>query len=173
MGVEEARPALGDEAAERFGTVYYLLLMLGSHDFAVLRGAFGDPVEVLDVRLIDDRCIFATVGFEHLGPCVLELAISTNYSWCDQAMTVYGNDEILTMHFADPFVPFTRSALTTRAARDGGHEDVIVTGGPEDAFRREWRHFAECIREGKQPLTPLSQGLADVELAVELIRQLD
>jgi predicted dehydrogenase len=43
-------------------------------------------------------------------------------------------------------------------------------GIPDTAFRREWLHFADCIQAGAKPRTPLSGGLADLDLAVQIIQ---
>jgi hypothetical protein len=40
----------------------------------------------------------------------------------------------------------------------------------ETPFRREWKHFANCILEKKEPRTPLSGGLADLDRAIALIQ---
>ncbi|WP_245455805.1 hypothetical protein [Mesorhizobium sp. M7A.F.Ca.US.008.03.1.1] len=37
-------------------------------------------------------------------------------------------------------------------------------------IRREWLHFADCIHAGAKPRTPLSDGLADLDLAVRIIQ---
>ena len=46
----------------------------------------------------------------------------------------------------------------------------VIPGRPDTAFRHEWKHFADCIREGAEPRTPLAGGLADLELAEEIIQ---
>ena len=62
--------------------------------------------------------------------------------------------------------------LKVRGPGRHGYEEMVMVGGPEDAFRREWGHFGECIEHGVTPKTPLEWGLADIELAVELVRRL-
>jgi hypothetical protein len=38
-------------------------------------------------------------------------------------------------------------------------------GASDTAFRREWTHFADCIRDGRLPRT-LADGLADLKLGI-------
>ena len=40
----------------------------------------------------------------------------------------------------------------------------------EEAFRLEWLHFYDCIREDRDVRTTGADATADVELAVEMIR---
>jgi len=44
----------------------------------------------------------------------------------------------------------------------------IVTSYDE-AFKREWRHFYDCIVNDKQPLTSGEEAKQDLEFAVELM----
>lgn len=172
MGLAEARTELGDELAERFGTIYYMLLMLASHDFSVMRATLGSPREIAHAQLVDDRGVLVVAEFEDAGPCTMELGIGSRYTWFDQELTLYGDDETMTLAFGDPFVPYQRSRLTVRTSNGDGYEDSVLTGGAEDGFRREWSHFVDCVMHERQPLTPLSHGLADVEFAREIIHRL-
>jgi hypothetical protein len=40
----------------------------------------------------------------------------------------------------------------------------------QEAFRREWQHFFECVRDGVRPRTNLADARADIELAIEMVR---
>jgi predicted dehydrogenase len=164
--------ALGPEEAERFGSLYFMLLMLGSHDLAMARGIFGDPVEVTSANAFDDVSLLVRLDYEASGPCVLELSVGTRYEWFDEEVALFGEDDALVLRLADPFVQYARSTVTRRTARDEGFEDRVFTSGAADAFRREWMHFARCIHDGEQPRTPLRDGVADLELAVEIVRRI-
>jgi hypothetical protein len=50
-----------------------------------------------------------------------------------------------------------------------GPSERVIPGVPDTSFRREWKHFADCIPEKKEPRRPLSNGLAALDLAVALI----
>jgi predicted dehydrogenase len=144
------------------------LLMFASHDFSIVRGALGNPEQVEFVEqsgpatlLVGLRCPGGTL-------CMLELSVDTRYEWFDETFSVYADQTIVTIRFADPFIPFTPSVTWVREASDGGVGKRVETGPFEDAFKREWRHFLDCVVTGRPPRTPLSEGVADAELAAEI-----
>ena len=51
-----------------------------------------------------------------------------------------------------------------------GPSERVIPGVPDTSFRREWKHFADCILQNQAPRTPLAGGLADLDLAVALIQ---
>lgn len=62
--------------------------------------------------------------------------------------------------------------MTLREAEGEGLSERIIPGGADTSFRREWQHFAACINDGAAPRTSLAGGLADLDLAVRIIRKL-
>jgi predicted dehydrogenase len=168
----EIAAALGREEAERFGSLYFMLLMFASHDISMARGIFGRPEEVVAAHASDDSSLAITLGYERSGPCAIELSVGTRYEWFDEEVALFGDEASLLLRLADPFVQYSRSSVGLRWRSEDGYEDRLFTAGSADAFRREWMHFLDCIEEGAPPLTPLEDGLADLELAVEIIRRL-
>jgi predicted dehydrogenase len=152
--------------------LYFMLLMFGSHDLSMARGIFGQPAEVTAVQAFDDASLSLTLGYDRSGPCAIELSTGTRYEWFDDEVSLYGDEAAMRLQLSDPFVQFSRSTVTTRARVGDGHVDQAFTGGHVDAFRREWLHFERCIEKGDRPRTPLQDGVADLELAVEIIRRL-
>ena len=168
----EIAAALGHQEAERFGKLYFMLLMLASHDLSMARGIFGRPEEVVAAHAFDDFSLAITLGYEQSGPCAIELSVGTRYEWFDEEVALFGDEASLLLRLADPFVQYSRSRVGLRGRSDDGYEDRVFTAGSADAFRREWMHFLHCIEESVPPLTPLEDGLADLELAVEIIRRI-
>jgi predicted dehydrogenase len=168
----EIAAALGPGEAEQFGGLYFMLLMLGSHDLSMARGIFGQPAEVTAAHAFDDVSLAVSLGYERSGPCLLELSGGTRYEWFDEEVALFGDEESLLLRLADPFVQYARSSAAVRGRHEDAYEDRVFTSGSVDAFRREWMHFYSCISEGERPLTPLEDGLADLELAVEIIRRI-
>jgi predicted dehydrogenase len=162
--------ALGSEADLR--AHYFRLLMFASHDLSMARGIFGRPTEVTAAHAFDDVSLAVNLGYDESGPCLLELSTGTRYEWFDEEVRLYGDEESLSLRLSDPFVQYARSSVAVRAPKDDGYADHVFTSGHADAFRREWMHFFDCIRLGAQPRTPLEDGLADLELAVEIVRRI-
>ena len=159
-------------AADSPRTLAERLLTFASHDFAVIRGAVGEVEEVTFVQSTGPATLVAGLICRGGRVCTLELSLDTAYEWFDETLTVYGGRTMIGMRFADPFVPFARSSLWVRRAGEDGEATETSAGPFEDAFRREWRHFAACIRDGAAPRTPLAEGVADAELAAEIVARI-
>jgi predicted dehydrogenase len=167
----EIDTALGAEA-DRHRAHYFMLLMFGSHDLSMARGIFGRPTEVTAAHAFDDVSLAVNLGYDESGPCVLELSTGTRYEWFDEDVRLYGDEESLELRLSDPFVQYARSSLAVRGRKDDGYTEHAFTSGHADAFRREWLHFFDCIQHGARPRTPLEDGLADLELAIEIVRRI-
>lgn len=50
------------------------------------------------------------------------------------------------------------------------HAERTVTASYDEAFRREWRHFHECVTTGVAPRTGGADGLRDVEILRTIVR---
>jgi predicted dehydrogenase len=160
--------ALGHEHAGYAG-LYTLLLMLGSHDLAVLRAVAGPPEGVAFARARGDEQLLAVLDYPGGVPCTLEIGIGTEYEWWDEWLAAYGVREQLRVEFPNPYVRYAPTVLRIREADGTSAAERVVPVSFESAFRREWLHFADCIRTGTAPRTPLSGGAADLELAHAII----
>ncbi|MCS5734369.1 Gfo/Idh/MocA family protein [Herbiconiux daphne] len=167
----QLRAALGPDHEERHGLLHNLL-MLGSHDLAVLRTAFGavDRVEFASAQ--GDDTVFAVLHTERGILCTLTVGIFTNYGWWDEWAQVNGDDVDLRVDFPYPYLPNERGVVTRRSTTDLGPATTVAPGGFGSAFRHELEHFADCILTGAAPRTSLAGGLADTETAVAIIKAL-
>jgi len=163
--------ALGPEHAG-YGDLYTLLLMLGSHDLAVLRAVCGSPERVLFAQSRSDLQLLAVLEYAGAVPCTLEIGVGTDYEWWDEWLAVYGTAEELRLEFPNPYVRYAPSVLRRRVPDAGSAAEHVVTVSHDSSFRREWRHFADCIHGDATPRTPLADGLTDLELAVAIIQAL-
>jgi predicted dehydrogenase len=163
--------ALGSEHAG-YVDLYTLLLMLGSHDLAVLRAVCGSPERVLFAHSRSDAQLLAVLEYAGGVPCTLEIGVGTDYEWWDEWLAVYGTAEELRLEFPNPYVRYAPSILRRRTPEAGSAAEHVVTVSHDSSFRREWRHFADCIRGDATPRTPLADGLSDLELAVAIIQAL-
>jgi predicted dehydrogenase len=152
--------------------LYMTLLMLGSHDLAVLRGAFGTASRVDHAQALGPTHLLAVLGFEDHGPALLEVAFGAEYEWWDEWITVHGERDEVRIEFANPYVRNTAATVRLREAAGGGASERVLYGTPDTAFRRQWIHFIACMRGGAEPMTPLSGGCADLELAQRIIKAL-
>lgn len=160
--------ALGADHAG-YRDLYLMLLQLGSHDLAVLRGAFGTPLRVSYAQPVGAMHLLAVLELPGGTPCVLEIGVGASYEWWDEYLSVHGDTQELRIEFPNPYVRYAPTVLRLREASDGSAAERVVPVSNDSAFRREWQHFAACIRTGAAPRTPLADGLRDLELAMSII----
>jgi predicted dehydrogenase len=163
--------ALGPEHAG-YVDLYTLLLMLGSHDLAVLRAVCGAPERVLFAQSRSDTQLLAVLEFAGGVPCTLEIGVGTSYEWWDEWLAVYGESSELRIEFPNPYLRYAPTVLRRREGDQESAAEHVVQVSHDSSFRREWKHFAECIEGTASPRTPLADGLTDLELALEIIRKL-
>ena len=164
-----AKTALGPSHAHLAG-LYNMLLMLSSHDLAILRGAFGAAEGVLFSDAISPTEILSVLDFGPQRRCVFEAGVWPDYLWWDEQLTAYGKSETVSIVFPNPYVKYAPTTVTIQENEDGSPITKLAPASHEEAFRLEWLHFYECIREDREVRTTGADANADVELAVEMIR---
>lgn len=162
---------LGEDHAA-YHDLYMTLLMLGSHDLAVLRGAFGVAERVDYAQAAGPTHLLAVLGFPDRVPALLEIAFGAQYEWWDEWMTVHGETDEMRIDFQNPYVRNAAAVVRLREAAGQGPSERTLPGTPDTAFRKQWQHFIACIAGNATPLTPLRGGLEDLELAARIIRAL-
>jgi len=151
---------------------YLMLLMLGSHNLAVLRGAFGVAESVEYAKAVDPNHIFALLNFANGVPCVFEVSFGAQYEWWDEWIAAYGKHDEVRVDFQNPYIRNTAATVTIREPRGNGPSEVVIPGKPDTAFRQQWLHFIDCIENGTAPRTSLQGGLEDLKLAQAIIQAL-
>ncbi len=167
----DVRRFLGEDHAA-YHDLYMTLLMLGSHDLAVLRGAFGVAEAVDYVQAVGPTHIMAVLGFPDRVPALLEVAFGAQYEWWDEWMTVHGEAHEMRIEFQNPYVRNAAATVRLREASGENSSERILPGTPDTAFRKQWQHFVACIHDTASPITPLQGGLDDLELAEKIIKAL-
>ena len=160
--------SVGDDAGAQ--ALYRHMLLGASHDISMLRGAFGHPTDVLFARSDAPGRLIACLAFEEHIHSLLAVDILAGYEWWEQRVTVYGAEETLTLNVANPYIPHVPSRVTRRAG-EGEHEvEADVIASYESPFRREWQHFAQCVRQGAPVRSPFDAAVTDVAVLAELVR---
>lgn len=152
-----------------YAELYTILLMLGSHDLAVMRALFGAPERVAFARARGEQQLLAVLEYPGDVPCVLEIGVGTAYEWWDEWISIHGGNVSLRIEFPNPYVRYASTLLRLREATGGSPSEQVITVSSEDLFRLEWQHFADCIRGVAQPQASLAGGVADLELARQII----
>ena len=162
---------LGPDAAQH-ADLFRKLLMLGSHDFAVLRSAFGVPNSILFSDLTHDWGVTAMLDYGVNRRCLVEIGSWPKYPWFHERMVAYGRDEIVTVAFSPPFTKNTPTKVQIERGDKGRYIRSYMEVSHEEPFRREWIHFAECIHSDRIPRTDGTGAVQDIQLALDIVRTL-
>jgi predicted dehydrogenase len=163
------REALGPDHAH-LSDLFQLLLMLGSHDLTILRGAFGAPSGVRYSDAVSPTQLLSVLDYGPGCRCVFEVGVGSEALWWDEQLTAYGTHEMVEITFPNPYVPYAPTVVTIRENEAGSPVRKEIPVSHQEAFRREWLHFFDCVREGHRPRTSLADARVDIELAIEMIR---
>jgi predicted dehydrogenase len=171
------RAAFDAKLAEGLGSddprrvfLYWIVLMLGVHDLAVLHAILGHPAAVTSTEIYGPNHFVTSFAYESGATAFLEMGVWRAHTWTDTDFDVIADDAVASLAFGNPWVKYLPTTLRVRTAGEEGA--TVETRGPESfhhSFRQEWRAFAGAIAAGTDPPTSGSVGLADIELAAEIV----
>lgn len=165
--------AIGEGNREHLDT-FSLLMYNCSHDAIVLREAFGSPERIIDADVYGNGFVLASLEYKLPSGtntrCVWETGLEMNLSDWDEQIAVYGSDRRVSVHF--PF-PYLKNAVTEVVVGQMENEVFVekhVTASFDEAFKREWRHFYDCVVNDQEPITGADKGRADIALLIDLLK---
>ncbi len=165
--------ALLGSAWEVLGDTYLGLLMLGSHDLAMLRWLLGHAEEVELSQWLPHGGLLAVIRYHSGCRAVLELDRHTEYRWFDEVLSAYGARASVELRLANPYRVDEASTLTVRRGRSGSGSFMEHTATYHaDPFRIQWLHVYDCVVHGRRPLSDGPGAAEDVQLAEAIVRAL-
>jgi predicted dehydrogenase len=153
---------------------YGLMLGLASHDMTVLRGIFGDPLQICHAEVFaGGKMIYALLEYPGEIRCAWEIGSVQHDTgrWFDEELSVYGGARAVTVRFPNPYVRYLPTTVRVRELEGTQTIEKTITASYDESFRREWRHFYDCITTGVPPRTGVADGLRDVELLRNIVRK--
>jgi predicted dehydrogenase len=163
--------SLGQGHAE-WSELYTMLLMLASHDLAVLRALLGEEGRVQFARPVGTSQVLTVLEYPGGLPVVFQAGVGTSYEWWDEWITAYGADTEIRVEFAHPYVRYAPTVVRIREALGSSPSLVVAPVSHDSPFRREWQHFADCVNRGTAPRSDLAGGVADVALSRAIVQAL-
>lgn len=138
------------------------------HDVNALRALFGPVTSIDHVDVFADGR-YATFIVKYDGiRCTIHSGRSDR-KWFEQTIRVDSEDGMAAVEFENPFI---RNAPTKLQVKKGVEEYTERTEIPsyEESFKRELEAFVRSHERDTEPLTPVSEALADLELFADLFR---
>lgn len=147
-----------------------IMIHLCIHDINALHGLYGLPDQIVSADLFDSNFVTALMQYGGGTHVVWESGNLISLMDWDEKITFYGSNLSAELKF--PF-PYLKNAATELNIRTNDRRAIVrkqVIASFDEAFRRAWQNFYECIIYDRQPLTNASQARRDLEFAVELTR---
>jgi predicted dehydrogenase len=91
-------------------------------------------------------------------------------NWFDEELTAYGSAQTVSIQFPNPYVRYARSHVRVQAMDGAAHMDSTIVSSFDEAFRREWQHFHDCVTTGAAPRTGAADALRDIQILRAIVR---
>ena len=147
-----------------------IMIHLCIHDIDALHGLYGLPEKIVSAQLFDSNFVTAMMEYKNGVHLTWESGnLVTLVDW-DEQITVFGSNKSLELNFPFPYLKNAATVLNIRENEGKSASKRQIVTSYDEAFKREWRHFYDCIVNDKQPLTSGEEARRDLEFAVELMR---
>ncbi len=135
------------------------------HDVNVLRGLSGDPEEVLFTDVWHGgegmvTCLSYASGVR----AILSLQYLPDLANYEETVAYYGKADRVRLVFPSPFFRNMPTPVIVEGMEDGKPFAKTVIASMKEAFKEEMLHFAECVNQGKTPITTPEEAKGDVAL---------
>jgi len=149
---------------------YDIMIHLCIHDINALHGLYGLPEKIVSAQLFDSNFVIALMEYKNGVHLTWESGnLVTLVDW-DEQITVFGSNKSLEIKFPFPYLKNAASVLNIRENEGKSASNRQIVTSYDEAFKREWRHFYDCIVNEKQPLTSGKEARRDLEFAIELMK---
>lgn len=172
VNAENQREMLEDIGQHRIDLLdaHDIMTHLCIHDINALHGLYGLPQKIVTANLFDGNFVTALMEYDNGTHLVWESGNLISLVDWDEQIQFYGSNRFLELNF--PF-PYLKNAATELNIRENDGSSAVrkqVIASYDEAFRREWQHFYDCIVNDKQPHTSAEVGRKDLAFAVELTK---
>lgn len=158
-----------EDLLEAYSTLMYNLI----HDEILLQEAFGKPSAIEYVDVYNNTTILAVLKFGEKTRCVFEGGLLLERRDWDEVFEVIADSKKISVEFPFPYIKNAMSLVKINEQDDKDPKSNVnktIHVSYDEAFKREWRHFYECITEDKTPHNTSDKAKNDIELNINLIK---
>lgn len=164
------REAIG-EASPQVGRAFSTLSGSMIHDLYGLRSLFGNPSQVVGTELwADGGAITTTLEYRAGYRCVATWVDLPRLWDFHETLEVYGSSKRVLVSYESGFSRGLSRLTVQEIDSEGRSVRVEPEMDWESPFRRELRHFHECIVKGIEPRSPVASARDDVALIIDITR---
>jgi predicted dehydrogenase len=166
------RGELGDigEGKEEHLALHDILLHLCIHDINVINGLFGIPDRITSAHAYDKLFINALMEYEDGKKVVWESGNETNIHDWDEQLWIYGESMRIEIRFPFPYLKNAATEVNLFYNEDSRAVQKQVITSFDEAFKREWRYFYDCVQNQIPPITSAEEALEDIRFMVDLLK---
>lgn len=159
--IEQLEQAIGTDD-ETLTRAYAHHLESICHDINALRALFGSVEQIDYVDVFNDwKYTTAQLRYEGGRRCILQSG-ATNRKWYNERIRVDTPESALSVEFGNAFIRNTPTDVQTKQGADK-IEEVGYEPSYEEAFKRELKHFIECVVGDTTVQTPTGKTRESVE----------
>lgn len=168
---QAVREALG-EVPEEARRAFFILANSTIHDLYGLRVMLGQPEGVACTEIWPDGSSLTTVLQYPNGARGVVSWVDLPELWdFKETLEVYGDDRRVLVSYPTGFARGILSTVTVQGTDpDGASFRKELAVDWENPFRRELRHFHECITQGTICRTGIEEARQDVALIIDIIQ---
>jgi predicted dehydrogenase len=160
--------AIGEGRADLLDT-FSLLMYNCSHDAIVLHEAFGSPTRILHVDVYDTFVVAILEYGEHTR-CIWETGLIPDRTEWDERLSAYGGNRWIEVSFPFPYLKNAATQVTFNEMEGPVSVTKQALASYDEAFKREWRHFYDCVTQNREPITNGEKGRRDTAFLIDLIK---
>lgn len=166
------REAIGD-VPEHVERAFHLLAGSMIHDLYGLRVIMGLPSAVVSTEIWKEgRAITITLEYPNGARCVATWVDLSDLWDFKETLEIYGDDKRVIVSYP---TGFARGILSTVTVQGVDAQGTTYRAEPaidwESAFRRELRHFHNCIVNGTSCRTSVESARDDIALIIDIIKR--
>jgi predicted dehydrogenase len=170
VSIAARREAIGDVPAQA-QRAFALLSGSMIHDIYGMRVLVGQPTRVVNTEIWrDGRAITVTLEYANGARGVASWVDLSNLWDFRETLEVYGDDKRVLISYPTGFARGVLSTVTVQGIDGRGtsyRKEPNIDW--ETAFKRELRHFHDCIVNGAPCRTPVESARDDISLIIDII----
>lgn len=168
---EEARKEAIGDVPPHVGRAFNLLSGSMIHDIYGMRVLIGEPERVVNAEIWrDGRAITVTLEYGNGARGVATWVALSNLWDFRETLEVYGDDKRVLISYP---TGFARGILSTVVVQGVDERGTTYRKEPaldwETAFKRELRHFHDCVVNGVPCRTSVEAARADIALIIDIV----
>jgi predicted dehydrogenase len=165
-----AKMAAIGEDRKGYLEAYHMLIRICSHNAIVLHEAFGPPSEILFSQVYGKDNVIAVLKYGDNTRCMWESTMSTEPPDWDEHLMAYGAEQRIEVKFPFPYLKNEATLVNINEMEGNANIQKRILASYDEAYKREWRHFYDCITQDKEPITSGDKGRRDIAFLLDLIK---